>query len=554
MRKLLSSLLAVTLLFGAVGYCHAQSASKPWIAISFAGYDKLIADAAMIGQLGGNANMGKQLEMMALMLPQGEGSKGPLALDTKQPWGAVIMGDISSPAYYAFVPVSDMKPTLDLVKAQLGKEVKSENGVYQLPANGKTIYAIHKGKWAFLADSAKHLDNVVTDPAPLLGDLPQRYDLAIRTSIKSLPAQFRNQLLAQLRAGAEVGMNNLSSDDAAAANVAKQSVEQLTTLVNDMDEILIGWNIDAKSKTTYLDVELTAQTGTKLASQFAEIKPGKTNFAGLLLPNAAVTVSSVGATSDAQLAQAKSNLAGLRKTAIKGLENQGLSEEEVKLATTLLADIMDVLDKTLEMKKTDIAASVVLEPDTLTVVGGGTIAEGAKLDKALQQLIAEVKKNEEAANLVKISDETVDGIHLHKVSMPTPEQQLAPLVGDTLEMVIGVADDKLLVAVGRDAAKTLKKAIGQLKTAAGKEVPPLRISVAATAVAKFISEIDGDAQVKANAAMVAGLLAKAGQQDHVTVTAQPIAQGVRVRLELEEGLLKAIGSLSQVMGGMAPGQ
>jgi hypothetical protein len=100
----------------------------------------------------------------------------------------------------------------------------------------------------------------------------------------------------------------------------------------------------------------------------------------------------------------------------------------------------------------------------------------------------------------------------------------------------------------------LKKTIGQLKTTAGKEVPPLRISVAATSVAKFISEIDGDAQVKATASMVAGMLAKAGQQDHVTVTAQPIAQGVRVRLELEEGLLKAIGSLTQMMGGMAPGQ
>jgi hypothetical protein len=551
-------LLTVTLLFGAVGYCHAQSASKPWIAVSFAGYDKLVADVAMIGQLGGNANLGKQLEMMALMLPQGEGSKGPLALDTKQPWGAVLVGDVNSPTYYAFIPVSDMKPIVELAKAQLGKEVKSENGVYQFPANGKTVYAVQKGKWAFLADSSDHLNNVVTDPAPLLGDLPTRYDLAIRTSIKSLPAEFRNQLLAQLRAGAEVGMNNLSSagdeDAAIRTNVAKQSVEQLTTLVNDMDEVLIGWNIDAKSKTTYLDVELTAQTGTKLASQFAEIKPGKTNFAGMLLPNAAVTASSIGATSDAQLAQAKSNLAGLRKTAIKGLESQGLSEEEVKLATTLLADVMDVLEKTLEMKKTDMAMSVVLQPDALTVVGGATIAEGAKLDKTLQQLVAEVKKNEEAANLVKISDETVDGIHLQKVSMPTPDQQLAPLVGDTLEMVVGVADDKVLVAVGRDAAKTLKKTIGQLKTTAGKEVPPLRISVAATSVAKFISEIDGDAQVKATASMVAGMLAKAGQQDHVTVTAQPIAQGVRVRLELEEGLLKAIGSLTQMMGGMAPGQ
>ena len=59
--------------------------------------------------------------------------------------------------------------------------------------------------------------------------------------------------------------------------------------------------------------------------------------------------------------------------------------------------------------------------------------------------------------------------------------------------------------------------------------------------------------MKTYASMLAGMLAKAGSKDHVTVTAQPIAQGVRLRLELEEGLLKALGSMSQMMGGTPPG-
>ena len=51
------------------------------------------------------------------------------------------------------------------------------------------------------------------------------------------------------------------SDDeyAVRANMAKQAVQQLTTLVNELDDLLLGWNVDAKHQTTYLDLELTAQ-------------------------------------------------------------------------------------------------------------------------------------------------------------------------------------------------------------------------------------------------------------------------------------------------------
>ena len=130
-------------------------------------------------------------------------------------------------------------------------------------------------------------------------------------------------------------------------------------------------------------------------------------------------------------------------------------------------------------------------------MAGATIADGAKLEKTFQQLADEVKKNGRTAALVTISAETYQDIHLHVVSTPTPDPQLTPLVGDTLEAAVGIGDDKVLVAVGRDAAKTLKKAIDQLKTTAGKEVPPLEIRLAVGPIAKFVAEVGDDPQVKA---------------------------------------------------------
>jgi hypothetical protein len=100
--------------------------------------------------------------------------------------------------------------------------------------------------------------------------------------------------------------------------------------------------------------------------------------------------------------------------------------------------------------------------------------------------------------------------------MPTPAPELTALVGDTLDGVIGIADDKVVIAIGRDASKTLKQAINDSKKVTDKEVPPSQL----------------------------------------TILAAPISQGVQVRLELEGSLLKVLGSFglnAATMNGMPTG-
>ncbi len=282
-QRLFTSVFAAVVLLGTMVSCQAaQNDAKPWVVWSFAGYDKLMSDIAMIGELGGNAQLRQQLEIMTMMLPRGEKDKGPLSLDPKRPWGAVMLGDANAPASYAFFPITDVKPLVDFAKMQLHKEIKEENGVYRISSTPKTTYAVQKGEWTFISDAPENLEKAADDPTTFLGDLPQRYDLAVRATIQNLPAEFREQLLAQLRAGVEVGMQQNPGEDADQFAVrqamTKKSVEQLTTLINDLDNLLLGWNVDSKTKTTYLDLELTAKTGTDLAGQFAKIKPGKSKM------------------------------------------------------------------------------------------------------------------------------------------------------------------------------------------------------------------------------------------------------------------------------------
>lgn len=560
MRKMLLWMLAVAVLLGVVGVVPALAEMKPVVTVSFSGYDKTLSNIGLIGKLGGNPDMGKQLEMILQMVTQGKGLAG---LDKTQPWGGVLLSDGEQEyTAYVFLPATDLKQLMELAKAnpQLGGMIQEKDGVYEIQTPAQSLFIKQKGKWAVAGKDAEGLDKAPADPLALFGDLPKRYDLAVSASVKNLPEQFRQQLTAQLKAGAEVGLQQMpgESDDeyAVRANMAKQAMEQITRAVNELDQIVLGWNVDHSTSTTYLDLEITAQDGTKLAEQFAQMKMGKTNFAGFLAPKATMTGNWTNTLSDEDVTRTKGNLAELRKRAVKELENQGLSEEETKLATELLGEVMDILEKSVETKKVDGGMTVTLEAEASTLVMGGAIAEGAKLEGVVKKLVAELQKSDpETAKSVKLNADAHEGVRFHTLSLPTPSPDLAKVIGETLNVVVGIGDDKAFVAVGRDAAKLLKQVLDTSKSNPGREVAPAQLSLSATQIAKFIAKVADDDDAKAKAETAAAVLAKAGDKDHITLTAKPIAKGMRVRLELEDGLLKALGSMGGMMapGGMPPG-
>ncbi len=388
MRKLILSTLAVGMLLAAATSSPAQTDLKPVITVSFSGYDKLLVNANVIGQLGGNPNMGQGLEMMVALMTQGKGLAG---LDTKRPWGAAVLTNGQPPfAVYGFVPVTDLKQLMGLAEGtQLSESIKLVDDVYQIQTGaGPTVYVKQIGKWAVATQKNENLANAPADPLKLLGDLPQSYDLAIRLSAKNTPKEFRDQAMAQLRAAAEVGLPQMpdESDESYALRAAatRHAAETLAALAEDLDDLLLGWQLDPATKTFHLDLEITAQTGTKLADRLGLMKPGKTNFAGLMIPNAAVAANWTRTLADDDVAQAKKSLAMVREMLSNELQKRGLAEAEQKLALQLLGDAIGVVEKTLETKKSDGGLAVLLDPGAQAGAGHGDLRR-RHLDRRLRQ-------------------------------------------------------------------------------------------------------------------------------------------------------------------------
>ncbi len=173
----------------------------------------------------------------------------------------------------------------------------------------------------------------------------------------------------------------------------------------------------------------------------------------------------------------------------------------------------------------------------MTFIAGGAVAEGKKLESTAKKIIAEAQKDPQ----VKTHTETYKDFTLQTVSLTIPdtEKQWTAVLGKTLDVVLGTSDKKVFLAAGRDAAKTMKQVIDKSVAEADKEIPALQIVVSAAKIARFVYEFNKDEQAKA----MAVALEKSGAKDHVTLTYQPIANGTRIHLEIEEGVIKALGTL-----------
>jgi hypothetical protein len=331
-------------------------------------------------------------------------------------------------------------------------------------------------------------------------------------------------------------------------------MEQVVTILNELDALTIGLGSDATSGAAFLDIEVTAQSGTKTAQQFAKLKDAKTSFSGLLDPAAAVSVVATGALDDSDVTQMKTMLTQLQQRSVKELEsNSGLPDEQKNVAKQMLGDLFQVLQKTVENKKTDGGVVVYLEPGALTVAGGATIGDGAKLDKVVKQLVNDMGKDQPGlAKLVKLDAEKYQGVTFHTVTLPMDDPNAVKAVGKTLDIVVGIGDQCLYIGAGRDAMKTIRRSIDKSKTPVA--ALPLQMSVSATSIAKFVGAVADD-DTKRSAQPFIDMVLKAGPKDHVNLTVKAVPNGEVMRLELEEGVIKVIGQVGQMMSmmmGMPP--
>ncbi len=561
MRKNLLLTLCVGLLLVGFGIGQAAAAdAKPMATVAFSGYDNLMTDVECIGKLAGSPDLVKKLEAQLTTITQGKGLAG---LDKTRPWGIVVLaGETPIPSGYGFIPVTKLEDLL-AVLGDLRMEVSDAgDGVSEIVGpNGNSLFVKQQGDWAYVCLHKDGFADVAADPAKLLGDSASKYNICIRLLFKNIPPHLREMAMGFVQMGMQAGMqqqpDESDEDRAMRIKLAEDSIEQVTKALAELDTITIGLTVDEKTGQAHLDLEQTAVAGTDLAKQMAAAAKGKTAFGGFYRTDAAMTGCSFSAIDKTQQEQMK-NTFGIYRTMLNSkIDEQELSQEESAKAKQLMADIIKIFDDSLATGKIDMGFAVSLAPAKSTLIAGGSVADGAAVDKIVREL-AEIAAAEQpqAAELLKLDAAQHEGVKFHTLTIPLPHEfddreKLVGIIGEELNLVLGVGPKQIYLGVGGDALEKLKAAIADSKAQADSNVAPLRMSIAATPVAKLVGDLAEDFGVEIAASAIASALENAGSDDHITVVGNAIPNGVRYRITLQKGILKILGMIPDMaLGGM----
>ena len=518
---------------------RAQGAAgeyRPLVVVSLASYQKLVGDLSRV--IGPRQTALVQGLLGAIhRVPIDPRTMAPVGLDPRRPWGLVMETDGLTFPLYGFVPVTDLRALLAGPVAA-GRVRPPAEGVYQIKIQGRTWHVGQKGPWAILASSRPGLLSAPAEPEPVLKKMHRSYDVAVRVALANLPADTRELARRWIDEQHHLVLDRQPGESAveyALRNaLADQGLRRAADLAVEGDSLLAGLSLDLRTRSLIADAEVTYRPGSDMAQGLAAPSKSKTDFAGFLVPDAALTGVWTGEIARMPLYQ----LLALVDAAVEPLLEGGPGRAGRDLWQAIRTALVD--------QSVDGGVLAVVRPAGATLAVGGDVADPAKVRQALDALAAAVERQPALARAVVWQQNAAQyrGVRFHLLSIPLAtsakdRQGLARSFGKSLDIVVGIGDARLYVAAGRHPLELLKQAIrGSHGRTAPKKRPPVYFCLRPGPVVRLLADLS-EGEDRARLAFVAGLLEQSSSRDRVKLTGVPVKRGMHLRLEIEEGVFRA---------------
>jgi hypothetical protein len=543
LHRLLTCVLAFCLLSAPAAGFLAQAAEEggvqPVMVVSVANSDKLLGDISFLTETAGAGDIGRLVALMAAPYTAG--------LDKTKPGGAYVTASgLEQMEVVGFLGVRDLKVLLGVLQDQLGQPRDAGDGVMELATDRpESVFIKEADGWVFFANRKALLSDLPQNPAKLLGDMPDNYLLAVRLNVGNIPAELRKQAVEQMRQGFEEGLRGQALEGRQAEltrEISESWMQSMVSLVEETENVTIGWQVDAENKSTHLDINVTAQRRTKLAKDMAQVRASQSAFAGMLHSDAAASFLVASPYTESDVKQALALIELGRSEAMKGIDADAnlAGEDERATAKKIVGDLLDLAKSTVEAGKMDVGGCLVLKPEALTAVVGGFVSDGNKLAATVQELHAFVKSKEPGIPAVNFNAETYCGVTLHTASIPLPgdaDANARKVLGDPMDVVIGTGETSVYLAFGKNARATLVEILDASEQQKDKEFPPSQLWIALTPIMEFVASVDNNPVIRT---LLLTLKATEGK-DRIALTVLPAQRGVSVRIALDAGVITMIG-------------
>jgi hypothetical protein len=531
----------------------APAKLKTLAVVAGARYEKLLGDATFLGPYLGQPAAGQMADAILAQYTMG---KAATALDKTKPWGVIVQTDGAQFYYVACLPVANADDIIEIAKGFNAQVKDAENGVKELSIPNKPpMFLKAENGVAFLSISPSSLAKLPPNALEILGKMVGEYDLSVSLAVKNIPEMYRQFAIGAMQAGLQQSMKKLpdESDDQFAdrQRLAEGQIGQITKLINEVDTVKVGWGIDVAEKRTFFDLTYQFVPDSKMAKQVAAYSQPNTNFAGFYQPDAAATAM-VATKADPKLiaddlAQFDNMMRSLRSQAEREIEKKHSDPQEREVIKAALDDVFDAIEATIKEGQIDGGAALSARPDSVTFISGVHIKEPAKIEDALKKS-EELFKKQPGFPGVKWDAANHAGVKLHTLTAPVPEDKKGPrkMFGENFDMTFGIGSDAVYVAFGKDNIAALGKAIDASVADRSKTVPPFALSISLGKIMAVAADAKEGPQQAALQAIADKLNGEAKGRDHIRATGSVIPNGLRYRVEAEEGVLQAVGTAAMM--------
>ena len=542
-RNLAATVAALAMGFVTQAVSHCQTPQKPAAVVSIAPVDRLLQDFTYLTRSAGVAQVGGIGSMMTKQYTQG--------LDTTRPAGVSVQIVDGQPVAMAFLPLANRQMFFGALAGAGLTPDDLGNGLFSFDANGRTIYAKDAGQWLFISQQEDDLGTLPADPSLALGDLPGKYDVATRINLQALPPELRNMAVNQMRAGFERSLaeqkDQTVEEKAAAEEVGKSTIAQMERLLNETEQVLFGWN--ATSATQKLQIDLGAQfiEGSELAGQIGKLQGLTSDFTGLLIQGAALTLRSTALIADSDKALSKNNLRNGYSQVEKQIDDDGSLPAESKDALKKFASAMvSVIERTIDGGKLDGGGAIALNDNKVRAVFGGLVADGMQVEKEIKALVASLGNGPHVPKF-QFNYSKHQNVNLHKVSIPlkSDDEAVQKIFGSELRLVLGTGEKSLFVSLDPDGDSVIKAALDRIATAKGVKVTPGEFILEVGQVLAFAQSLNANPLLESATMAVQ----QSEGKDKIRILNNLVPRGIVYQIMIDEGVLKGIGATVQAAQG-----
>jgi hypothetical protein len=215
------------------------------------------------------------------------------------------------------------------------------------------------------------------------------------------------------------------------------------------------------------------------------------------------------------------------------LEDEDLSEEEMKTVESLVADFIKIVTDTMNAGKMDGGAVLMLEESDVNFASGFFIANPKDLEDLVKKYVPILEEKMDSKLQVELNAGNHKDVTFHRISFDIMDEDAAKVLGEQAQVIIGIGKESGYFAFGNNPLDLIKKSMDS--TGPSEQQPAFQMNFQIGQFLQMANRANDEPMLKA---MSKKLLTDGN--DRVRLSSEYIENGYRGRLEIQDGLLSLI--------------